>query len=252
MFSETQGPPPGPGQQSAAPGVIRPAVTLPNGVTIPGGETTPAIFIEYWLYNWGPSCPTLPAWAIPQGSPATTTWIPDGSGDCWFNSPMQYVPPQTAGALAGLILTGTAGAQDTVVLATSMTTLAAAGFPSVLSLSQVWTEAEFNVFGDCCLTEANFTTPTVLVVQTSIDDGTMNPPTCVANDGTTGEKNNLTFVPTAMPVCCPYGSPSPAIEFMEADSNPHNAWCTLTTIEGDTHIVTADGTRTISRARESS
>lgn len=141
-------------------------------------------------------------------------------------------------------MTGTAGAnQDKVTLATTNGLFVYAE-PSVLNLSQAWTQAEFNVFGDCCSSETNFTSPTVLAAKTSINDGTANAPVCVPKDGTTGETNNLTFVPNAAPVCCPYGGASPSIEFMEAfdTAHAHNAWCAPTQIEGDPHITTADGT----------
>ena len=42
------------------------------------------------------------------------------AGDCWFNGPITYVPPQTAAQLPALVMTATAGAgQDTVTLATT-------------------------------------------------------------------------------------------------------------------------------------
>jgi hypothetical protein len=231
VFSQTQGPPPTGTEQSAAP-------SAPH-------KTTPALFVEYWLNNWGMSpCPPLPAWAL-GGQPPGTTWINLG-GNCVFNGPVTYVPPLTVADLTGppngVVMTATAGAsQDTVTLATK-SGMYAYSEPSVLSLYQVWTEAEFNVFGDCCRVDATFTSPTVLAVQTSINDGTMNPPMCLANDGTTGETNNLSFVPNAM-FCCPYGGATPSIEFMEAydTGHTHNAWCAATQIEGDPHITTADG-----------
>ena len=235
VFSQTQGPAPGPGQQSAAPNAPR--------------HTTPGLFMEYWLYNYGEPCPTLPSWAL-QGMPATTTWQSDGGGDCVFNSPMTYVPPLTVADLTGtpgVVMTATAGAsQDKVVLTMPNGVAYAQAEPSALGLSKAWTEAEFNVFGDGGRTDATFTSPTVLIGKTSIDDGTAKEPFCIANNGTTGETNNLSFVTTAGPVpgCCPYGGASPAIEFMEVydTSQAHHAWCGPTQIEGDPHITTADGT----------
>jgi hypothetical protein len=133
-----------------------------------------------------------------------------------------------------------AASQDKLVLATS-SSMALYQEPSALSLSAVWADAEFNVFGDCCATQANFVTPTVLTVQNGIDDVPSAAPVCKANDGSTGETNNLSFEPTMSPVCCPYGGASPAIEFIE-DTGNGNAWCGPTQVEGDPHLTTADGT----------
>ena len=231
LFSQTQGPAPVGSQQS-----------LPGA---PG--TTPGVFIEYWLYGWGSPCPALPAWATPQGNPSSPLWQSDGGGDCILNGPVSYFPPQSASAsdLPYLVMTSTVTASTDSVTLVNTNTGAMAGYnePNVLSLANVWTEVEFNVFGDCCRTQATFTSPTVLVPTINIDDGTKAAPTCVANDGTTGETNNLIIQPTAAPVCCAIAGATPAIEFMEAfDTHKHSAWCTPTTLEGDPHITTADGT----------
>jgi hypothetical protein len=219
IFSQSQGPAPTGTEVSAAP-------SAPYA-------TTPAVFIQYWLYNYGTPCPTTPAWV---------SLYPN----CVYNSPVTYVPPQTvadlvpAGSTPGLLLTANATASgDSVTLTTPIKAYTHAETTSWLSLWKYWTEAEFNVFGDGGGSEANFTSPTVLMVETSID--ATGPTFCVSNDGTTGETNNLSFVTTATPVpgCCPYGS---AIEFMEADSSPHHAFCATTRIEGDPHITTVDGT----------
>ena len=232
LFTQTQGGAPGAGQAS-----------------VPGAPgTTPGVFIEYWLNNWGSPCPPLPAWAIPQPlCPGSTVWCNGGGGNCVFNGPISYVPPQTAADLPGIVMTAAASAtQDTVQLTTPSNPMVIYTYaePNVLSLAAVWTQAEFNVFGDCCSSETTFTSATHLVVSTSIDDGSSSVPVCVPNDGTTGETNNLSFEPTAAPVCCAIGGATPAIEFMEVydTSHPHTASCTPTSIEGDPHIITADGT----------
>jgi hypothetical protein len=224
VFSTTQGPAPVVNQQS-----------LPGA---PG--TTPGVFIEYWLYNYGSPCPPLPSWA-------TTPYLNGGADNCVFNGPVSYFPPQsaTASELPNLIMTSAVTASTDSVTLVNPNTGAMAGYnePNVLTLANVWTEVEFNVFGDCCAYQATFTGPTVLVPTTSIDDGTMAAPTCVPSDGTTGETNNLILQPTAAAVCCPIAGATPAIEFMEAlDTKKHSASCTPTTLEGDPHITTADGT----------
>jgi Bacterial Ig-like domain (group 3) len=243
VFSQTQGPPP---DTSTTPPQVSAAPSAPV-------STTPGLFVEYWLYGYGSPCPALPTWAL-QGQPAGTPWNSDGMGDCWFNGPMTYVIPLTAADFApaasgGLTMTAKATATDDQVTLLTLTGPYAYKEPSVLGLSKAWTEAEFNVFGDGNGTEANFTSPTVLTVQAGI--GATSAPYCLPSsgtvvtrstgDGTTGEKNNLGFMPTTASVCCPYAGGSPAIEFLESLPS-QNAWCGPTTIEGDPHLTTADGT----------
>jgi hypothetical protein len=236
VFSQTQGPAPDttttPPQVSAAPSAPR--------------QTTPAIFIQYWLYDYGSPCPTTAAWMSRYP-------------DCVYNSPTKYVPPQSVAGLAatgttpGMVMTGTAGASMDSITLTTPTGAYGTAAPSLLKLSKYWTEAEFNIFGDGSPgdipSEATFTSPTVLLVKTSVDatsapfcvPGSGAVPSHAIGDGTTGETNSLSFVPTAAPICCPYAGASPAIEFMEADSD-HKAHCGPTTLEGDPHLTTADGT----------
>jgi hypothetical protein len=132
-------------------------------------------------------------------------------------------------------MTATAGANDTVTL-TTPTGMYVYSEPSALGLSNAWTETEFNVFGDCCATEANFTSPTNLVVNISIADGFPTAPTCIANDGTTGETNSLTLSGT--PIVIPVLS-EPSIEFTETNSSPMTASCSHSI--GDAHLETLDG-----------
>ena len=108
-------------------------------------------------------------------------------------------------------LTGTAGGASDVVAFTSTDGIAyALSEDSFLSLNLSWQQAEFNVVGNCCYTQAGFNIGSTLVVRTSITDGTAQAPSCVTN-GTTGETNNLTlFGP-----CTSSGGTSPAIVFTE-------------------------------------
>jgi len=199
------------------------------------------VFMEYWLLNYGSTCPA--------GS-----WISDGAGDCWFNGPATMVTPTpTITNLPTMKLTATAtsGGQDTVVFYDDTSgTVTANGQDSVLELSGDWKNAEFNVFGDCCSTETFFSTPTTLVIETRIDDGTTNAPSC-GTDSYTAETNNLTIAnePNGQPrLCCPYGdapSGGPRIEFLESNAETatqHVASCGTTALLGDPHLTTADGT----------
>ena len=218
IFSQTQGPAPTAGQQSVVPG------------------TTPILFIKYWLLDVD-SCPTT------QPLPGFN-WASDGYGDCWFNGPSTYVPPQTVADLASLVMTASAtAAQDEVSLQTTSGTFSAVGTPSVLALNNYWNTAEFNVYGDCCSSVAKFSTPTTLIVKTAIDDGTGMQPKCQPS-ALSSEANSLFLAPAVPQVftgCCPYGGLSPAIEILESTDPNHKAHCGPTRLEGDPHITTVDG-----------
>jgi hypothetical protein len=138
------------------------------------------------------------------------------------------------------------GGMDTATLDGS-SGLSAIGTDSTLDLDLSWTAAEFNVFGNGGGDEAYFSTSpgSTIVVKTTVDDGTTNAPTCWAQSFT-GESNNLDLADikgTSNLVCCPYGSPSPTIEFMETNATPpHSAVCGPTALIGDPHLTTLDGT----------
>ena len=205
LFSQTQGPPPGNGQQSV-PGV-------PN--------STPALFIEYWLDDWGSSaCPSLPSWAPAQPNTPGRLWQKYLNEDCVFNGPTVYVPPLTAADLPDLEMTSSATAKcepmssancDQVTLAVG-SALYVYAEPNVLSLAQVWNQVEFNVFGDCCGHQATFSGPTALTVNIGINDASNNAPICNGNNGTTAETNNLTFLGP----CATASGSSPAVAFCES------------------------------------
>lgn len=167
----------------------------------------PCIFMEYWLIDYGTPCPSA-------------TWNVSGSS-CWFNSAATAAGTLTAAELQGASLTGTAsGGTDTVVLSRASGEVTAMATDSVLDLEQAWTTSEFNVFGDCCSTEANFSPGTTLVVSTAFRDGSTAAPACVTG-GTTAETNNLTRVGAPSAAL----QPSPAILFTESNTLSTAAAC---------------------------
>jgi hypothetical protein len=201
-------------------------------------------------------CVFIQVWMLGDPNPCPAGFTTSGGSDCYTDTVAMPVTGTTVtiADLAGLTLTGTAtigGGFDTVVLSTPSGMLFKgqaldAVFPGIqLGASSSWHFAEFNVFGDCCSDQAIFSTPATLVLQTSVNDGTMNPPTCL-NQSFTAETNNLNLsdvTNTTTLVCCAYGGTTPNIQFMETNATPpHTAICGATHLIGDPHITTVDGT----------
>ena len=115
----------------------------------------PCVFMEYWLINFGPACPTGP-------------WIQAGNS-CWFNSASSTAPAVTAAQLQGTTLTGNAsGTTDSVVLTSPGGPATAIAADSVVNLSQSWNTAEWILCGDCCSTQANFNSGSTIVPRTRV------------------------------------------------------------------------------------
>ena len=189
------------------------------------GNQTPCVFIQYWLLNYGPTCPSA-------------QWLKDSQrpNDCYISSPAVGVSPQTITQLGQLRLTGmTNSGTDTAIISTGGGALMATGQDSLLNLANNWQVAEFNVFGDCCGSQANFNNGSTLVVRTSVDNGTSNAPLCFAT-GFTGETNNLNLV---FP-CCPIGGSSPAIKFTESNAAAVTSTCGLCAAVGERCFGTGD------------
>lgn len=183
----------------------------------------PCVFMEYWLINFGSSCPAGP-------------WNQAGNS-CWFNSASSAAPGVTAAQLQGTTITGNAGAAtDSVVLTSPGGSATAIAADSVVNLSQSWTTAEWNIFGDCCGTQANFSAGTAIVPRVTLNDGSQQAPACLAS-GFTGETNNLSFGPTA-PASSGAG---PALLFSQSSAGGAPSNCMAATSVGDTHLATFNG-----------
>jgi hypothetical protein len=187
-------------------------------------SNTGFLVMQYWLIHYGPAaCP--PGW---------TTSPPS----CYMNSASVVVPVQPLANLAQLTLTGTAltDGVDTITLQTGGNIYTASGSDDVLVLAQGWRLAEFNIFGDCCGSDATFNAGTTMAVRTSVTDGTMNAPSC-GGQGFTSETNNLSLVPP----CCPYGGAQPAIVFWQSSNPGATSQCVGGTSIGDTHLTNFNG-----------
>ena len=166
------------------------------------------IYIQYWLYN-----ATFPGAVAAQNGGCPGGWTPQGTGTCYMNSPLKYVPQVTINDLSNLNLSaGEGNGFDSVGLTSisngqnwNMTQ------SSVLNLPQGWYQAEFNVvgpgaFGNGAPGTADFTGTPTLVAKLIVGNGVTppQPVSCVGGSssplvGGTGESNNLLLVPP----CCP-------------------------------------------------
>jgi hypothetical protein len=179
-------------------------------------------FIEYWLIN---------------GSPCPAGWNTIGT-HCVKNSAAVPVGAEPIANLQQLSLTGSAsaGGTDTIIMSTSGGDLSAMYQDDVLSLAQGWKHAEFGIFGDGGSSDATFNIGATMAVRTTVDDGTMNAPTC-ALEGTTSETNNLNLIPP----CCPYGGAFPAVVFWLSSNPGATSACVGGTSIGDTHLTNFNG-----------
>jgi hypothetical protein len=158
-------------------------------------------FIQYWLINYGNTCPTTPYndWNQYQGS-------------CYRNSTGVNIPQEPATALATIKLAGTVtSTKDTFVTTVGTKAYSTGGNDNVVDLAAGWAANEFNVVGDGGGSEAVFNKGTSITVELAQKDGTTKAPTCTANDGTTGETNNLT-----LGTCTATGGSTPYITFKES------------------------------------
>jgi hypothetical protein len=161
-----------------------------------------AVFMQYWLIGWGNS-------ACPKGLASA------GGGDCYGNSDYVSAPDVKPTSLGSLSLSGAAddGGNDTVVFTDGTTAYTVTGLDTVLDISQVWKESEFNVVGDAGGSRADFNSPVTVKVKIALTDGSTKAPTCVSDGGTTGESNNLDLAKT----CTTASGSSPYIEFTESN-----------------------------------
>lgn len=137
-------------------------------------------FMQYWLLDWGSSCP--------HG------WTASNSGNsCYQNSALLPVATVPITQLGELTLEGSASTHglDSLTFAYENEFWILSAQDSVLDIASVWNKAEFNVLGNAGGSEAIFNGGTTVTVTLVVGDGTGTAPTCVANDGTTGESNNL-------------------------------------------------------------
>jgi hypothetical protein len=136
------------------------------------------VFMQYWLLGWGPSCPG--GWS-------------QKDANCVTNSSYAKAPDLPITDLDNMQLTATAtpGGDDSVTFYHGSHVYAISANDDILDISSVWNKAEFNVVGNGGGSQAVFNSGSSIVVDLFIQDGSTVPPTCLADDGTAGESNNL-------------------------------------------------------------
>ena len=159
-----------------------------------------AVFMQYWLIGWGTS-------KCPAGFSAS-------SPDCYTNSAITTAPDMAITSLAKLTLSGSAvaGGNDTVVFNNGSEAYSASGKDSMLDISSVWKETEFNVVGDAGGSRADFNKGASVTVKIALTDGSTSAPPCVSDSGSTGETNNLD-----LGKCTASAGSTPSIEFTESN-----------------------------------
>jgi hypothetical protein len=150
--------------------------------TSPSTQSQSELFMQYWLIDYGTTCPA--GWF---------TYSPD----CYMNSATVPTSSLTAPGLASVSLEGSAakGGNDIGTLTTRTNAYAVTGSDSVVDLASSWSAAEFGVFGDGDYTAAKFGAGTTLRIETATNNETTLAPTC-EKEGFTGETNNLNLVKT--------------------------------------------------------
>ncbi|MGC1550485.1 MAG: hypothetical protein WA777_18340 [Rhodanobacter sp.] len=161
------------------------------------------VFMQDWLIGWGT------ADACPSGFGS------DGEGDCYENSAGTQLADISPKNLGGVTVTGTAttGGNDTTVVTYDGDAYSTSQKDSTLDIASVWNEVEYNVVGDAGGSEAKFNTSGVSVkVNIAATNGSSSAPTCQADNGTTGESNNLT-----LGSCTATSGSTPSISFTESN-----------------------------------
>jgi len=165
------------------------------------GAGTAAVFMQYWLLDWGSS-------ACPSG------WGKYGS-DCYANSPLAPAPDIPITSLAQLELAASVQLNgiDSVTLYYGSDVVTMNWFDFMLDMASAWKQIEFNIVGDAGGSQAQFNSGSSLKAVIAFADASATKPTCLANSGTTGETNNLKL--GACTASVSFGLP--LIEFTESN-----------------------------------
>lgn len=192
-------------------------------------------FIQYWLLKYNAPCPAGQSWNQFSFMASTDIY-------CYKNNSAGAVsvPNQPIGNLGQLSLIGLVSASGDSVAVFDGSTMHAVSGDNAVNASTGWTIAEFNIFGDGGNSAgggtASFNSVATIVPRTTVTYGGTNAPICTAL-GFTGEKNNLSFGPSA-PAVTGLG---PALFATESSGGGSPSNCAAATSIGDTHLTTFSG-----------
>jgi hypothetical protein len=188
-------------------------------------------FIQYWLLKYNAPCPG--GWY---------TFLVSSDTYCYKNNSAgaASVPNQPIGNLGQLSLIGSVSASADSVAVSDGSTMYTVPGDNAVNASTGWAIAEFNIFGDGGNNAgggtASFNSGSTIVPRTRVIYGGTNAPICTAL-GFTGEKNNLSFGPSA-PAVTGLG---PALFATESSGGGSPSNCAAATTIGDTHLTTFGG-----------
>jgi hypothetical protein len=166
-------------------------------------------------------------------------------GNCYLEETNYQVNigAQPVSNLQNLSLSAVTGSTNiTMTISAGGSTVKSIGVPNLIGVSNGWTDAEFNIFGDGGGDSANFAGTPTIQVQTEVQSANGSP-SCVSTGNTnseTVETNNLNLVAN----CCV--ASANAITFLE--SGVSGASCTLCGAEGQTCCSVASGCASASDA----
>lgn len=152
-------------------------------------RTRGLVFMQYWLLGWRS-----------DGSACPAGYAPYGSSDC-YRTPNTTTTPRVDPTNANLLDISLYGeAKDAqgndVVIFCFAGTCHTNSNPDELHLFQNWRNVEWNIFGYCCRSTANFNSPGVsMTIHVTMEDRNRNSitPICL-QQSYTGEMANLNLV----------------------------------------------------------
>jgi hypothetical protein len=206
------------------------------------------VYIEYWLLNYGLYSTSGPN-TCPSGFVFGQKNFRGPGINCLQNTAAKTIYngqiPITDLADLSMSASAAAGGYDQVTATYKTDAKTVQVLDSYTDIASVWNQAEFNVLGNNGGSEAQFNDGTALILETEVTYGSAatTAPTCKHNAGTSGESNNLNFVPsTASPLCCYNSGANPWIQFMEVydTKHTHTASCGGSSIIGEPHITTVN------------